>query len=236
MALRSHKTQELKDWLEANKFGQFFEKICESGVETLDDLRELQTESDVMELAGPNGINMGVVFRRKFVRAVLSLSQSKSGQTSATSQDAPATTQPTPSPSNKTKPEPAANNPPKTADPEPATISSPKESSTQQSKGKGLTAPEQQALNELVSTIKEHTQQLRTSRDDLTNVKKQADDSRKELTELFDKAMGVLVMRKKHLENALNLAETETTQNLKQRVVDLQASAKNLLKVTALVF
>ncbi|ETO17105.1 hypothetical protein RFI_20227 [Reticulomyxa filosa] len=72
----SLQTQELKDWLEENKFGQFFEKMYDVGVEQLDDLRALRTENDVIELAGPSGINMGIIFRRKFIRAVLSLSES----------------------------------------------------------------------------------------------------------------------------------------------------------------
>jgi len=227
----SKETQELKDWLETNKFGQFFEKMYESGVETMDDLRVLQTESEVMELAGPSGINMGVVFRRKFVRAVLNLSggTTKSSmnllQTEEPVADKPSqppTKQPTKTESNDKSPsalvDPAIEN-------DANAPVSPREN-----KAKGLTRAEQQALNELVGTIKGHTQQLRTSRDDLTNVKKQAEDARQKLTELFDKAMGVLLSRRKQLENALNLAETETTENLKQRVLDLQASARNLLK------
>jgi len=226
MTQRSRQTQELKDWLEANKFGQFFEKMYESGVETLDDLRVLQTESEVMELAGPSGINMGVVFRRKFIRAVLSLSGSKMAATPA--DDTP--NDKTPLVNNTTTSnELAIEKSPSVVVDTPAD-ETPSATSPRDNKSKGLTRPEQQALNELVSTIKGHTHQLRTARDDLSNVKKQADEARQKITDVFDKAMGVLLMRRKQLENALNLAETETTENLKQRVIDFQASAKNLLK------
>ncbi len=73
MSKESGEAQELKAWLEGNKFGQFFDKLFDCGVESLDDLRILESEADVTELAGPQGINMGVVFRRKFIKAVLGL-------------------------------------------------------------------------------------------------------------------------------------------------------------------
>jgi len=198
----SPETQELKEWLEGNKFGQFFEKMYESGVETLDDLRALQTENDVVELAGPAGINMGVVFRRKFIRAVLSLNPNYTDGADQTS-------------------DPAKNN---------SNVLTNNAMENGDSKTQGISKPEQQSLNTLVTTIKEHTDQLRASRDDLASVKKQAEEAKQKLAELFDQAMGVLVVRKKHLENSLNSTETQTSDTLKQRTNDLQNSAKTLLK------
>ncbi|ETO08363.1 hypothetical protein RFI_29026 [Reticulomyxa filosa] len=249
-------TQALKEWLESNKFGQFYEKMCESGVETLDDLRVLQTENEIMELAGPSGINMGVVFRRKFMRAVLNLSQPNSDSTQ------PSTEETVNSNSNNSKPVISTKSTKNVStdaiditgidisvEADMNGILSQQERQTFLNKKKNfkrgffffppplpfprlkeLTKQEQQALNDLVSTIKEHTQQLRVSRDDLVNVKKQAEDIRQKLEELFNKAMTALITRRKQLENALYLAETETTERLKKRVADLKNSGRELLK------
>ncbi|ETO31562.1 hypothetical protein RFI_05557 [Reticulomyxa filosa] len=189
----SSQTQELKGWLENNKFGQFFQKMYESGVETLDDLHALQTENDVMALAGSTGVNMSIMFRKKFVRCVLELSSASSTNgnytTETLNQDDP----------------------------------------TEETRG--LSKAEQKALTDLTSAIKEHSVQLKTTRDDLANIKKQAEDLRQKISELFDKAMGVLLVRRKHLENSINLKETERTEMLQKRIDDFQKSAKNLLKV-----
>ena len=66
---------ELKAWLEMNGFDQFVDKLKGAGVESLDDLKILQTDAEILELVGPQGINMGVVFRRKFIKAVFALKE-----------------------------------------------------------------------------------------------------------------------------------------------------------------
>jgi len=63
----------LRAWLDSQGFGKFEDKLRECGVESLDDLRMLKTEDEIMELASANRMNMGVVFRRKFIKAVLDL-------------------------------------------------------------------------------------------------------------------------------------------------------------------
>jgi len=189
MPMESPEIKELKDWLESNKFGQFFEKMYESGVETLNDLRVLKTENDIMELVGPSGINMGVIFRRKFIRLVLSLSEQVDGTSSMTNGNDTGT-------------------------------------NSKQKKNNSTAEVEQQALNDVMTTLKDHTEQLKVSREDLASVKKQVEETRKMIAELFDKAMGVLLVRRKNLENSINSIEAETTETLKKRVNDLQNSAK----------
>lgn len=93
-----------------------------------------------------------------------------------------------------------------------------------------MSEAERQALNDVITTLKDHTEQLKTSREDLASVKKQVEETRKMIAELFDKAMGVLLVRRKNLENSINSTEAEVAESLKKRVNDLQNSAKHLFK------
>jgi hypothetical protein len=94
MSKDSNAVQELKEWLDKNKFGQFFDKLYECGVESLADLRCLKNDEEITELAGPQGINMGVVFRRKFIKAVNNLKNEEPTETTKEIENNPQTEPP----------------------------------------------------------------------------------------------------------------------------------------------
>ncbi|ETO17106.1 hypothetical protein RFI_20228, partial [Reticulomyxa filosa] len=71
---------------------------------------------------------------------------------------------------------------------------------------------------------------IRYSINPTTDVNTQAQEVRRQITELFDKAMGVLVVRKKQMENIINMTEEEQMNALKTRITHLQTFAKQLLK------
>jgi len=199
----SNKETELKTWLKTQGCDKFEDKLRECGVETLDDLRVLTTEDEIMELAGTDGINMGVVYRRKFVKAVLDLKGLKPTQDY-----------------NDTKTEP--NDEQQTT----SDINASNDVLTQKNT-KGMSKKEEKALTELVQTIKSHTTKLKKkTKEELTKVQKQNEDCRNEMISTFDKAMGTLLSRRKTLEQMIQMAHDECTKKLSTQIEELQSSAK----------
>jgi len=204
---------ELKTWLDGLGFGKFEDKLRECGVESLDDLRVLKTEDEVMELAGADGINMGVVFRRKFIKAVLDLKGLENTMDDLDSKTEPNNDQ-------SATQDVTSNNSATTAN---------NNASTQKRNSKGMSRKEEKALTELVQTIKSHTTKLKKTKEELAKIQKQNEDSRNEMIATFDKAMGTLLSRRKSLEQMIQMAHDECTKKLTTQIEDLQASAKKLL-------
>jgi len=192
----------LRTWLDSQGFGKFEDKLRDCGVGTLDDLRVLKSEDEIMELAGGNGINMGVVFRRKFIKAVLDL------------KDADIRVE------IDTKIEPSETNTKSNND---------ANGNNNVPNPKSMSRKEEKALTELVQNIKTHTTKLKKTKEELTKTQKQSEDSKTEMVATFDKAMETLLVRRKSLEQMLQMAHDECSNKLTAQITVLQSSAKKLL-------
>jgi len=70
---RMQMTHDLKQWLKQHKFDKFAAKLYHYGVESMDDLRLLSTEDIIEELCGKNGVQMTIIYRRKFIQQIMAL-------------------------------------------------------------------------------------------------------------------------------------------------------------------
>ncbi|ETO08113.1 hypothetical protein RFI_29279 [Reticulomyxa filosa] len=67
------KKKEFRKWLASNRWEVYESKCVENGVTNLDDLKQLKTEKEILELAGTGNIDMKDIDKQKFVKAVLAL-------------------------------------------------------------------------------------------------------------------------------------------------------------------
>jgi len=199
-----------------------------------------------LELTGPDGINMGVVFRKKFVQCVLNLkgiqpnvngnnnstnnSNNSNNSNSNGNTNINGDSDNTDNKSEATDKIQIPHNGYHSKNSSNTSIASLTSLPTlERTNSNTMSKKEEKILTSLVETIKLHTTKLRKTKEELAKIEKQKEDCLNEVAVTFEKAMATLVARRKNLETMMQMANEECTSKLTTQIEELQSSAKKLL-------